>query len=151
MSTSAWANILDDTRSLIEAIVPTYDAPQTWRCNLRGRPEGESGRTRQFVMLRWTPVPGVQVFGGKEDQLARDLDLEIYYANGPNFEDQRHLDEQDLVKALEPRSAYPSGSDWALKVRKVVRDQIEIPEPVNGTIKVRVPLRLIWREPTQHI
>lgn len=159
MATSAWERVRQDTIGRIignsdlslSPITPTFDSTQPWRSPERPRKEGEAGRDRELQARSWAPRGGVQVFGGGESQLARDLKLEVWYLDSPDFEDRRHCDEVDLVAALEPRSTYPSGSWGALYVRQVVREEIATEEPKAGAIKVTIPIRLVWREPTTHV
>lgn len=154
MATSAWEYVRQDTIGRIVGrsdlslapITPTFDSAQPWRHPERPRKEGEGGRDREIATRRWTPRGGVKIFGAGEAQLSRDLQLEIWYSDSPDFEDRRGCDETDLVAALEPRSTYPSGSWGALYVRQVVREEIAIDEPKAGAIKVTIPIRLVWRE-----
>jgi hypothetical protein len=156
MATSAWERVRQDTLCRIigssdlslSPITPTFDAGQPWRSPERPRKEGDGGRDRELQARRWTPRGGVRVFGGGESQLSRDLQLEVWYQDSPDFEDRRACDEVDLVAALEPRSTYPSGTWGALYVRQVIREEIATDEPKAGAIKVTYPIRLVWREPT---
>ncbi len=153
MSTSAWGRIVDDTVQRILDIAPTADPSLHWRVVPRGRKEGEGGTDREFVARRWSPAGAVNVFGGGEDQLGRDLDIEVWYLDSDTYEDRRHSDEQDLVKALESASTYPTPGAWgSLKVRRLVRESISTDDRVaDGHVRVTFPVRLIWREPAQHI
>jgi hypothetical protein len=157
MAVTAWGSIVDDTINRIvgadsqAGITPTVDANQRWRRIPRARPEGESGRTRELVARRWEPVGEMQVFGGGEDQLARDLFVEVWYRETEDVEDLRHADEIDLIETLEPRSTYPSGATWALRVRRIVREEIELGEPEDGVMRVTFPVRLVWREEVNHL
>lgn len=153
MSTTAWASIVADVLAELAEIAPTVDPAQRWRPIPRSRPEGEGGRDREFTVRRWRPIGGVAVFGGGEDQLARDLLIETWYtaADDEAWADRVHADERDLVANLEPQSTYPSGSGWSLEVRRVVREAIDIGEPQNGAIRVTYPVRLIWREPVSRL
>lgn len=159
MATSAWERIRRDTLGRIigdsdlslSPIAPTFDPGQPWRSPERPRREGEGGRDRELQARRWQARGGVQVFGGGESQLSRDLLVEVWYQDSPDFEDRRHCDEVDLVAALEPRSTYPSSTWGALYVRQVVREEIATEEPKAGAIKVTIPVRLTWREPTTQV
>jgi hypothetical protein len=154
MASTSWGTIVDDTIARIAGaddgdpagITPTVDPVLRWRYIERGRMGTEGGRDRHVTVRRWSPVGDVVVVGGREDQLGRDLELEVRYLDCAELEDRRHADEQDLVAALESQDTYPSGSDWALRVRRVVRESIAMSEPVEGVVTVTVPVRHIWRE-----
>ncbi len=156
MATSAWEYVRQDTLGRIvgssalslSPVTPTFESTQPWRNPERPRKEGEGGRDREIIARRWVPRGGVQVFGGGESQLSRDLQLEVWYCDSPEYEDRRHCDEVDLVAALEPRGTYPSGTWGALYVRRVIREEIAVEEPKAGAIKVTIPIRLVWRELT---
>ena len=157
MATSTWATVRDDTIERIvgaedgspAGITPTFDPSQRWHYRRRPRATGEGGRDREFTARDWDLIGDVQVFGGGEDQLGRDLKLRVTYLDSKDFEDRRHCDERDLVGALESASTLPTGC----KVRRVVREDITItmPSEGEGTIEVVFPIRLIWRESASHI
>ena len=159
MAATSWGLILRDTIDRIAGaddgspagITPTVDPRLRWRYIERGRMETDGGRDRHFTARSWSPVGGVEVYGGREDQLGRELSLEVKYLDCAEFEDRRHGDEQNIVAALEGSSTYPSGSTWALRVRRVNRDGIDTGEPDEGVITVTIPITLIWREAAQHI
>jgi hypothetical protein len=151
MATTSWETIRLDTIALIEEMVPTVEPSQRFRHTDSPRKEG-AGRDREFYAKRWSPVPGVMVFGGGEDQLGRDLMIEVWYADGPLLEEMRHADEQLLVATLEPRGGYPTGAWGGLMVRRVNREAVESDrETAPGHVKVTFPIRLIWRELVSHL
>ncbi len=152
---TGWGECVANTLAAIAAIVPTVDSGQPWRLCQRSRAEGQGGRDREFNARRWKPISGVRVFGGGEDQLGRDLLIEVWYTptDDEGLADRTDADSADLVAALEPQSTYPAAGAWgALHARIVLRDQIDEGEPTEtGAIRVTYPVRLIWREPVSHV
>ena len=152
VAVTAWGQIVADTIAAIEGITPTVDPGQRWREIPRGRGVGDSpGRLRSFRARAWESVGDVQVYGGGEDQLGRDLHIVATYYDAADLEDMRHADEIDIAEAVGLRSGYPSGSGWALEVRRLVREDISLDEPEDGVVTVDYPIRHIWREPVSHI
>lgn len=155
MAVTAWGESVANTLAAIAAITPTVDPGQVWRLAPRSRPEGQGGRDREFSARRSRPVSGLRVYGGGEDQLSRDLLIEVWYTptEEADLGDRVSADSADLVRALEPQSSYPQSGAWgALKARLLLRDQIEEAEPTEaGAVRVTFPVRLVWREPITHV
>lgn len=150
MATSPWGLILEDLAETIEVIAPTFDAEQTFRRMPRARAAEQGLRDRQFRLVRWSQVGEVMIFGAGEDQLGRDQLVEVEYTESDDLDDRVHSDERDLVTALDSESGYPSGTGWALRVRRLVRGQTSMSDPENGRVVVQFVVRLIWRESVSH-
>ena len=107
----------------------------------------QPGADRVFLIERWLPVSGAMVFGADQQQIARDMIVQTSYVRGKEFHDRIAADEVDLEEALAPSSTYCSWTGGALRVRRVVRESIEMEEgEKEGVYIVRFPVRVVWRE-----
>jgi hypothetical protein len=148
MATSAWGKIRDDTAATIVAVSPTIDAGQRWK-HVDRAPSEELPRARAFRAEKSTPRDGVQLYGAGEQQVSRVLLIETAYQRGRDYHDRRAADEVDLEEALAPTSSYIAAGSWgALKVRRVLRDEVDEEwDDERGTVQVTYPVLHIYREP----
>jgi len=145
---TALGQILADTGQRIERIDPTVHQGVRWRWVRWGRPEGEAGRDREFSMRTLRPVGDVAVYGTGEEQLGRIIEIEAWYRGSDDLVERMASDERDIEAALTPSSTYPSGSWGALRVRRVMREAVEVREVLDRgrAVQLVIPVTVIWRE-----
>lgn len=146
MAVSAWAQVQDDTITRVEAITPTYDAPQRWRYLPPARDVEERGRDREFI-TDWRAGAGESVIvGASYRQERRVLVLHTYYQDSDGVDDMIASDHVDLIEALQPTSTYPSGTWGALRVRLVLDPEAATEDEEDGLV-VSFEIDCIYRYP----
>ena len=143
-----WGTILQDTVERIggaadgspRGIVPTIDAQLRWRHVPDSRiGVDDAGRDRTFRTLDPETEENT-IAGAAQVQLTWTVPIETQYLPGPGVMDRISSDWVDLVKALQPRSTYPTG----LHVRAVEQPEIER-DTERDRYVVRFPVRHIYR------
>lgn len=148
MSTSAWANVSDDTIQRVTRITPTVSSGLKWRHIPASRADNASiqgGSGFRTFMTETEPEEQLPFSGAALRKVSWRLVLVAHYPTSDDLRDIVGADHKDLIEALHPTATYNSGTWGALCIRKV-----EEPEEITRdgqTVEVRYPVRHVFRQP----
>jgi hypothetical protein len=145
MAVSAWGKVVADTVTKINAIVPGV-APQHRFKHVDQSKSDQGLGTRNYRTRDEIDTNPPTVFGGGERQETWDLMVRVTYRSCSEIHDMIGSDHKSLIEALQPSRTYPSGSDYSLKVRRVM--EFEGPEEDDedaSILNVVYPIHLVFR------
>lgn len=146
---SAWGRIVDDIVTRVSDITPTATATKRWhhlRDTKATATEQVGGAAfRQFSTIELATPGEARVAGAGERQEQWAAVLLVTYPRVEGLQGLIAADHVDLIKALAPRSTYPSGTWGRCCVRSI--GEPEGPSDSGEGVEVRYPIRIIFRHP----